>query len=194
MSLGGWGGEDALQFPVFPSPASERASEGAYHFHHVRAPLGQQLQALQRQVEELPVLGVRLLGLLAAGACDNLEHQGASRSRPTCRNLAESPPSHQTRSRSPPQRPWHTTHWAPAGAASGQSLSLSTEGSGALTRCPHPLSLQFAEEEAPATPTAHGPSWPLSPPVVSCVTPRAVCPAGLRAINLVFSKLRDGCS
>lgn len=89
MSLGGWGGEDALQVPGVP--ASWQVSEGAYHFHHVRAPLGQQLQALQRQVEELPVLGVCLLGLLAAGACDNLEHQGAPRSRPTCRNLAESP-------------------------------------------------------------------------------------------------------
>lgn len=37
-----------------------------YHLHHVRAPLRQQLQTLQRQVEQLPVLCVCLLGVLAS--------------------------------------------------------------------------------------------------------------------------------
>lgn len=64
-------------------PASPGASpHEAYHFHHVRAPLRQQLQALQRQVEQLPVLRVGLLGLLAAGARDDLGHdRGIQRSR-----------------------------------------------------------------------------------------------------------------
>lgn len=66
-------------------PAGPRRPQGrraAYHFHHVRAPLRQQLQALQRQVEQLPVLRVGLLGLLAAGARDDLGHdRGIQRSR-----------------------------------------------------------------------------------------------------------------
>lgn len=48
----------------------------AYHFHHVRAPLGQKLQALQSQVEELPVLSIRLLGLLPARPGDHLGYTG----------------------------------------------------------------------------------------------------------------------
>lgn len=63
-------------------PRRPQGRRAAYHFHHVRAPLRQQLQALQRQVEQLPVLRVGLLGLLAAGARDDLGHdRGIQRSR-----------------------------------------------------------------------------------------------------------------
>lgn len=40
------------------------------------APLRQKLQALQSQVEELPVLSIRLLGLLPARPGDHLGHTG----------------------------------------------------------------------------------------------------------------------
>lgn len=35
-----------------------------HHFHDMSAPLGEQLHALQGQVEQLPVLSISLLGLL----------------------------------------------------------------------------------------------------------------------------------
>ena len=76
-------------------------SKSAHHFHHVSTPLGQQLQALQRQVEELPVLSVRLLSLLAAWACDHLEkteHQEVT-------NVQET--TYQTQPRSLPQMYTH---------------------------------------------------------------------------------------
>ena len=65
-----------------PAPCNVPSSEwGAYHFHDVSAPLRQQLQALQGQVEELPVLSVCLLSLLAARTCNNLDsHRSVKKS------------------------------------------------------------------------------------------------------------------